>query len=102
MIRRPPRSTLFPYTTLFRSETLKPKSLLPKKRLAALYLATQKLDEAEKVAAAVLENNPKDTEGLFFTARLQLAKNKPKDAIETLQRVIKQEPRDANARYFRG
>src|SRR5258708_26328125 len=23
MIRRPPRSTLFPYTTLFRSETLK-------------------------------------------------------------------------------
>src|SRR3712207_8947455 len=25
MIRRPPRSTLFPYTTLFRSETLRPK-----------------------------------------------------------------------------
>src|SRR3712207_7452709 len=24
MIRRPPRSTLFPYTTLFRSETLNP------------------------------------------------------------------------------
>src|SRR5260221_10443579 len=24
MIRRPPRSTLFPYTTLFRSSTLKP------------------------------------------------------------------------------
>src|SRR5256885_12130412 len=24
MIRRPPRSTLFPYTTLFRSATLKP------------------------------------------------------------------------------
>src|SRR2546430_13642467 len=24
MIRRPPRSTLFPYTTLFRSETMKP------------------------------------------------------------------------------
>src|SRR3712207_7109192 len=25
MIRRPPRSTLFPYTTLFRSERLKPR-----------------------------------------------------------------------------
>src|SRR2546426_1080390 len=25
MIRRPPRSTLFPYTTLFRSEHLKPR-----------------------------------------------------------------------------
>src|SRR3712207_8329931 len=26
MIRRPPRSTLFPYTTLFRSKQLKPRS----------------------------------------------------------------------------
>src|SRR2546428_3879370 len=26
MIRRPPRSTLFPYTTLFRSETKEPES----------------------------------------------------------------------------
>src|SRR5690554_7589608 len=34
MIRRPPRSTLFPYTTLFRSETLTPhifKELLKKR-----------------------------------------------------------------------
>src|SRR3712207_8350424 len=29
MIRRPPRSTLFPYTTLFRSEGMKEKMLLP-------------------------------------------------------------------------
>src|SRR3712207_7266424 len=28
MIRRPPRSTLFPYTTLFRSDDFKLKSLL--------------------------------------------------------------------------
>src|SRR2546425_11216250 len=28
MIRRPPRSTLFPYTTLFRSETVTPGSVL--------------------------------------------------------------------------
>src|SRR5699024_12546380 len=27
MIRRPPRSTLFPYTTLFRSNTIKPSHL---------------------------------------------------------------------------
>src|SRR3712207_8132880 len=29
MIRRPPRSTLFPYTTLFRSEVLAPVVALP-------------------------------------------------------------------------
>src|SRR5438128_5048244 len=31
MIRRPPRSTLFPYTTLFRSSLKTKLSLLPKK-----------------------------------------------------------------------
>src|SRR5258708_31747545 len=29
MIRRPPRSTLFPYTTLFRSPPLTPQEFLP-------------------------------------------------------------------------
>src|SRR5256885_11596330 len=28
MIRRPPRSTLFPYTTLFRSGTIEPKEVV--------------------------------------------------------------------------
>src|SRR3712207_7509779 len=32
MIRRPPRSTLFPYTTLFRSELLSSKILFPQRR----------------------------------------------------------------------
>src|SRR2546422_3536024 len=36
MIRRPPRSTLFPYTTLFRSQPLRKVSGAPqRKRLAA-------------------------------------------------------------------
>src|SRR2546430_4205093 len=32
MIRRPPRSTLFPYTTLFRSQALCLQPLLPERR----------------------------------------------------------------------
>src|SRR2546429_6079916 len=44
MIRRPPRSTLFPYTTLFRS-------------LALVRLAVGFLDHAEKIAAGILQNN---------------------------------------------
>src|ERR1039458_8749230 len=32
MIRRPPRSTLFPYTTLFRSTRLTPPGLAPNRR----------------------------------------------------------------------
>src|SRR5258707_8252909 len=34
MIRRPPRSTLFPYTTLFRSPRPSPSSCRPVRRLA--------------------------------------------------------------------
>src|SRR3712207_7541397 len=32
MIRRPPRSTLFPYTTLFRSRPRPPRGLEPRRR----------------------------------------------------------------------
>src|SRR2546430_13097880 len=41
MIRRPPRSTLFPYTTLFRSDCISitdqiPRRLVPRKRFSNL------------------------------------------------------------------
>src|SRR5690348_17461576 len=36
MIRRPPRSTLFPYTTLFRSQTAAPKGGSGKRSLNSL------------------------------------------------------------------
>src|SRR3989441_9273709 len=32
MIRRPPRSTLFPYTTLFRSRSTRPAPAVPRRR----------------------------------------------------------------------
>src|SRR2546429_9065681 len=43
MIRRPPRSTLFPYTTLFRSLTMRPKIEWPdgKKICATLTVALE-------------------------------------------------------------
>src|SRR5260221_8952741 len=41
MIRRPPRSTLFPYTTLFRSHLFDPRlELLPKRRGEVVERAT--------------------------------------------------------------
>src|SRR3712207_8969283 len=36
MIRRPPRSTLFPYTTLFRSSRGRPSLCSPSRRLAGV------------------------------------------------------------------
>src|SRR3712207_8380676 len=52
MIRRPPRSTLFPYTTLFRSEVVSTKSgLLGMKML----LATDGSEEAELATESAVE-----------------------------------------------
>src|SRR2546426_11410745 len=48
MIRRPPRSTLFPYTTLFRSPASRGPSVLP--RLAELFPAVRPCVDALDVA----------------------------------------------------
>src|SRR2546426_7892146 len=56
MIRRPPRSTLFPYTTLFRSRWLgKPNPAVAQGRdLATLAAAEQRWEQVESERAAFL------------------------------------------------
>src|SRR3712207_9511909 len=61
MIRRPPRSTLFPYTTLFRSRGITNSMLAAKQSLAAKYqekAITQSLSNAEQ---AILQTKNKIT-----------------------------------------
>src|SRR3712207_9323878 len=54
MIRRPPRSTLFPYTTLFRSEEVwlpdDPDPVILPRTSEALYLLQRVRDEAHRFA----------------------------------------------------
>src|SRR2546425_313472 len=49
MIRRPPRSTLFPYTTLFRSGMTNDFRVLYRLRQVELYIVAMNLDTAERV-----------------------------------------------------
>src|SRR5258707_6942510 len=51
MIRRPPRSTLFPYTTLFRSEILRPLLRSPNP-LPTGILASTRLTDQERTEIA--------------------------------------------------
>src|SRR5256885_3802964 len=51
MIRRPPRSTLFPYTTLFRSEVLDPRFLVDARSQADLLgVGTAEIQDGRKDA----------------------------------------------------
>src|SRR2546423_3532930 len=51
MIRRPPRSTLFPYTTLFRSLTLSHRIFTVKSPIAAMRLPATTLTQPLAVAS---------------------------------------------------
>src|SRR2546421_2183774 len=48
MIRRPPRSTLFPYTTLFRSKTQALKQALDKHRFDAAFGGARRDEEKSR------------------------------------------------------
>src|SRR2546430_11789747 len=85
MIRRPPRSTLFPYTTLFRSDHELVKKILAGKtaeQAAEMYVTTSKLkDVAErKRLAGSLERSEEHTSELQsqsnLVCRLLLEKKK--------------------------
>src|SRR2546422_3497049 len=54
MIRRPPRSTLFPYTTLFRSNTLAIAPQSDEQKRATWEQQAKRLGEPEDITGAIL------------------------------------------------
>src|SRR2546421_11423815 len=61
MIRRPPRSTLFPYTTLFRSQVHRRiKRPLGERLLAPLHQVIEKLGDGLAVIARIGRHRPAD------------------------------------------
>src|SRR3712207_8861691 len=65
MIRRPPRSTLFPYTTLFRSNKIRKEHEQNEARLSALRNLERSVDEAyretKKVRRSLRASDRKST-----------------------------------------
>src|SRR2546422_5665981 len=86
MIRRPPRSTLFPYTTLFRSHVTAFAAIEPD-RLTVMFPLVAKLNEAleyqtETVAASATRSEEHTSElqsRLHLVCRLLLEKKKKAD-----------------------
>src|SRR5260370_11332501 len=81
MIRRPPRSTLFPYTTLFRSRSLwcRPRvKLLEKHRSALLEIDEQAALSSPQVLLRSEEHTSELQSHLNLVCRLLLEKKKLK------------------------
>src|SRR5260370_18122204 len=92
MIRRPPRSTLFPYTTLFRSTTFydKTKALLmadPEQIVPAIY--ANGVDHPEMIAGTIRseEHTSELQSHLNLVCRLLLAKKN----IDTQESLLQHE-----------
>src|SRR5256885_9982973 len=78
MIRRPPRSTLFPYTTLFRSRrdvgTLRPPRQHPRKRRTLLICGASARQEGEKFRSRSEEHTSELQSPCNLVCRLLLEK----------------------------
>src|SRR5690348_18109671 len=73
MIRRPPRSTLFPYTTLFRSERGGGCSLLLHARqVAALELGAEHLVRADRKSTRLNSSHPSISYAVFCLKKKKL------------------------------
>src|SRR5690348_17544127 len=84
MIRRPPRSTLFPYTTLFRSQDFDERRVVEAEFLAGeldlLYLAPERLrlDSAQDLLSRSEEHTSELQSPVHLVCRLLLEKKKKK------------------------
>src|SRR2546429_7048217 len=92
MIRRPPRSTLFPYTTLFRSLTALDTDFLYRTRLPLLskisrtgMAFTHRARQQDFVRVLRSEEHTSELQSrLHLVCRLLLEKKKTRDVTDTL------------------
>src|SRR5687768_17926498 len=96
MIRRPPRSTLFPYTTLFRSSRGRPGRLSLNMRIASLPFAAASCPAASGSWHSKTRSEEHTSElqsRLHLVCRLLLEKKKKKNSNSQSQKTYSQQPR---------
>src|SRR5260221_2244900 len=100
MIRRPPRSTLFPYTTLFRSARMKVRAKLFMDGDSALFI---KSDEGTLIEESELKRSEEHTSELQshsdLVCRLLLEKKKKKTRHEHKEEMHALEQKNTHTQH---
>src|SRR5437899_6366174 len=96
MIRRPPRSTLFPYTTLFRSPL--PSSMPPRAALLATWICAT-ASPTTRIALRSEEHTSELQSLRHLVCRLLLEKKKKKKKKKKNRYEKKQKSREREQRY---
>jgi tetratricopeptide (TPR) repeat protein len=78
-----------------RAASNRPEGLMARGQLARTYVADGNLQEADRLIAEVLKENPNDNQALLLRAQLALARGRGNDAIADLRRLLKERPDSA-------
>jgi tetratricopeptide (TPR) repeat protein len=79
-----------------------PKDLQVKKNYIQLLILKNRLDEATKLDNEILNANAHDVEALVYKAQVQIGKNDPSGAIDSLQSALHDDQDNAVAHYQLG
>ncbi len=88
------------YRRFVEAHPLKPEAVTARNRIARIYVARNKIEEAMTELNTILEDNPKDGEAHFLRGRLYLAQGKGLDAVGDFRTVVQENPEDAAAHDY--
>ncbi|HVO63702.1 MAG TPA: tetratricopeptide repeat protein [Terriglobales bacterium] len=87
------------YSSLYQQHQ---NDLLTKKNYIQLLILKNRVADAKKLNEEVLKANPNDGEALVYRGQIQIREGQARDAAETLQQVLQNEPDNAVAHYHLG
>src|SRR3712207_8790685 len=85
MIRRPPRSTLFPYTTLFRSHRHVAR---PRREVDEEVVELAPVDILEELADRLVEHRPPPGDGLVLVVEEELRSEEHTSELQSRQYLV--------------
>lgn len=85
------------YASLYQEH---PKDLVVKKNYIQVLIDLRRLDEARKLNDEVIKAKPDDSDARVYKAEIDIQSGKARDAVTTLQAVLKTDPENAGVAHY--